>query len=80
MTTREPLESELKRRTRFGALRHVATCSSTQDLAEEAAKEIRGAPHDAVFWADHQEQGRGRGEEKLKGSSHQVGGGGVRAE
>ena len=60
MTTREPLESELKRRTRFGTLRHVATCSSTQDLAEESAKAIGGAPHDAVFWADHQEQGRGR--------------------
>jgi BirA family transcriptional regulator, biotin operon repressor / biotin---[acetyl-CoA-carboxylase] ligase len=49
------LETLLARRTRFRRLVHVASCSSTQDLA--AAE-----PHDgeAVFWADHQTQGRGR--------------------
>lgn len=63
MTDDESLENELKRRTRFARLRHVASCGSTQDLA---AAELADAPRDgqksgdAVFWADHQTGGRGR--------------------
>lgn len=60
MTTREPLESVLKRRTRFRRLLHVDACDSTQDLAIEDATETGAAPPDAVFWADHQRRGRGR--------------------
>jgi BirA family transcriptional regulator, biotin operon repressor / biotin---[acetyl-CoA-carboxylase] ligase len=49
------IETLLAQRTRFRRLSHVASCPSTQDLAAVA-------PHDgdAVFWADHQTQGRGR--------------------
>ncbi len=49
------LETQLRQRTRFRRLVHVAACASTQDLA---AAEPNGP--DAVFWADHQTRGRGR--------------------
>lgn len=55
MTTAPPLETLLAQRTRFRRLLHVPSCSSTQDLA--AAEPPNG---DAVFWADHQTNGRGR--------------------
>ncbi len=60
MTTRDPLQSELKRRTRFGRLLHVTACDSTQDLAVDTSTISPAAPEDAVFWADHQQRGRGR--------------------
>ncbi len=41
--------------TRFRRCVHVATCTSTQDLA--ATPPLDG---DAVYWADHQTHGRGR--------------------
>lgn len=55
MSNDAALEALLRQRTRFRRLVHVASCRSTQDLAA-------APPHDgdAVFWADHQEQGRGR--------------------
>ena len=49
------IETLLAQRTRFRRLLHVASCTSTQDLA---AAEPRDG--DAVFWADHQTKGRGR--------------------
>jgi hypothetical protein len=42
------IETLLAQRTRFRRLLHVASCTSTQDLA---AAEPRDG--DAVFWADH---------------------------
>jgi len=56
----ERIESELKRRTRFAALHHAASCDSTQDLAAAAATDSARTSGDAVFWADHQRAGRGR--------------------
>jgi BirA family transcriptional regulator, biotin operon repressor / biotin---[acetyl-CoA-carboxylase] ligase len=55
MLTDAQLETALAERTRFRRLVHVASCSSTQDLAAAAA-----ANGDGVFWADHQTKGRGR--------------------
>ncbi len=55
MSNDAALEGQLGRHTRFARLVHVATCTSTQDLA--AAPPTDG---DAVFWADHQQKGRGR--------------------
>ena len=49
------IETLLAQRTRFRRLHHVASCPSTQDLATAAPRD-----GDAVFWADHQTQGRGR--------------------
>lgn len=49
------LQNLLERRTRFARLVHLATCTSTQDVA--AAESIDGP---VVVWADHQTQGRGR--------------------
>jgi BirA family biotin operon repressor/biotin-[acetyl-CoA-carboxylase] ligase len=46
---------QLAASTRFGRLIHVASCTSTQDLA--AADPNRSA---AIYWADHQTAGRGR--------------------
>jgi BirA family biotin operon repressor/biotin-[acetyl-CoA-carboxylase] ligase len=48
------IETLLRERTRFRRLVHVPSCDSTQDLA------AAGSDGDAVFWADHQTQGRGR--------------------
>ena len=62
MHAHENLESELKRRTRFQTLVHVASCNSTQDLAAEAPTSIPDRSGDTVFWADHQTRGRGRQE------------------
>jgi BirA family biotin operon repressor/biotin-[acetyl-CoA-carboxylase] ligase len=54
--TRDPrIETLLAERTRFRRLLHVASCSSTQDLA--AAQPRDG---DFAVWADHQTKGRGR--------------------
>src|SRR5688572_25290338 len=55
MATDSRIETLLAESTRFRILRHVASCSSTQDLAQQEP-----AAGDAVFWADHQEHGRGR--------------------
>lgn len=55
MTTDQEIETALAARTRFGRLVHLAACSSTQDVAAAAPRD-----GDAVFWADHQTQGRGR--------------------
>jgi BirA family biotin operon repressor/biotin-[acetyl-CoA-carboxylase] ligase len=55
MTNDTRIETELRDRTRFRRLVHVASCSSTQDLAADDAE-----PDDAVYWADHQTCGRGR--------------------
>lgn len=49
------LETELMRTTRFRRLVHVASCDSTQALAE---RDVHGGW--AVFWTDHQSAGRGR--------------------
>lgn len=49
------IEALLRQRTRFLALVHEVSCSSTQDLAAQ-----HPGAGDAVFWADHQTQGRGR--------------------
>ncbi len=49
------IETLLRERTRFRKLVHLASCSSTQELA---GAESGGG--DAVFWADHQTRGRGR--------------------
>lgn len=49
------LSSRLAATTRFLRLVHEAKCASTQDLAA-ADRE----PSWAIFWADHQEAGRGR--------------------
>lgn len=55
MTTDNQIETALAARTRFRRLVHLASCGSTQDLAAAAPRN-----GDAVFWADHQTQGRGR--------------------
>lgn len=60
MTPDEQLESVLKRQTRFAKLIHVQTCDSTQDLAAHEPVDANKMSIDAVFWADHQTQGRGR--------------------
>ena len=52
------LEHELRRRTRFGRLLRLQSCTSTQDAAANMAGG-EDAP-DAVVWADHQTDGRGR--------------------
>src|SRR3970040_740452 len=59
MTDDARIETLLRERTRFRHLAHVASCSSTQDLAamDPGAGDGGG---DAVFWADHQTRGRGR--------------------
>jgi len=57
-TTR--IETLLRTRTRFAALRHEASCTSTQDLAATAPRDSAGRLVEAVFWADHQTRGRGR--------------------
>jgi len=62
MTDDQELQSLLKRRTRFARLVHVPTCASTQALAEADLRENPEGPIDAVFWADHQTDGRGRQE------------------
>ncbi len=49
------LETELSDSTCFQRLTHVASCDSTQALAERDA--FGGC---AVFWSDHQSAGRGR--------------------
>ena len=60
MHAHQNLESELKRRTRFQTLLHVASCNSTQELAAEEPTTNPERSGDAVFWADHQTRGRGR--------------------
>jgi BirA family biotin operon repressor/biotin-[acetyl-CoA-carboxylase] ligase len=60
MTPDEKLESVLKRQTRFAELIHVQSCDSTQDLAAQEPAGGNEMSGDAVFWADHQTQGRGR--------------------
>jgi BirA family biotin operon repressor/biotin-[acetyl-CoA-carboxylase] ligase len=60
MTPDEQLESVLKRQTRFAKLIHVQSCDSTQDLAAHEPVDTNKMSVDAVFWADHQTQGRGR--------------------
>lgn len=63
MTADAETEKALERATRFRRLVHVVSCSSTQDLALAdtlGAASPDGPPPDAVFWADHQERGRGR--------------------
>lgn len=50
-----PFETLLQQRTRFRRLVHVASCTSTQDLAAAAPRD-----GDAIFRADHQTKGRGR--------------------
>lgn len=57
MTSHPRLDDELRRRTRFGRLVHVASCASTQDLA---AEQDLADPTDLIVWADHQTRGRGR--------------------
>ena len=57
MTPTPNLEDELKRRTRFARLVHLASCESTQDVAAEMDPDDDG---DLVVWADHQTRGRGR--------------------
>ncbi|MHC4076965.1 MAG: biotin--[acetyl-CoA-carboxylase] ligase [Planctomycetota bacterium] len=52
------LEAWLREHTRFQRLLHVVTCPSTQQLAQDDV----GSGDCAVFWADHQTAGRGRGE------------------
>jgi BirA family biotin operon repressor/biotin-[acetyl-CoA-carboxylase] ligase len=54
------LESVLKRQTRFAKLIHIASCTSTQDLAAHQHDDANKESIDTVFWADHQTQGRGR--------------------
>ncbi len=49
------LETELQRRTRFHRLVHLATCTSTQDVAAGHSDDTP-----TVVWADHQTRGRGR--------------------
>jgi len=49
------LETELLQTTRFQRLIHVASCDSTQALAEQSESEGW-----SVFWSDHQSAGRGR--------------------
>ncbi len=51
------LEAWLRQHTRFERLLHVVSCPSTQGLAQ-ADTPIDSS---AVFWADHQTDGRGRG-------------------
>jgi len=53
--TDQELATCLRERTAFRRLVHVAGCASTMDLAAGDAGD-----DDAVFWADHQQQGRGR--------------------
>ncbi len=53
--TDQELTTRLRERTGFATLCHVATCTSTMDLA---AADPVDTP--AVFWADHQTAGRGR--------------------
>jgi BirA family biotin operon repressor/biotin-[acetyl-CoA-carboxylase] ligase len=55
MPTDPQIETLLAERTRFRTLVHMASCASTQDAAAAATRD-----GDAVFWADHQTQGRGR--------------------
>jgi BirA family biotin operon repressor/biotin-[acetyl-CoA-carboxylase] ligase len=54
------IETLLRARTRFVALRHEASCPSTQDLAATTPRDASGRFLEAVFWADHQTRGRGR--------------------
>ncbi|MEQ1630760.1 MAG: biotin--[acetyl-CoA-carboxylase] ligase [Planctomycetota bacterium] len=49
------LSARLAATTRFARLHHVATCTSTQDLAANDPD-----PAWAIYWADHQDAGRGR--------------------
>ena len=53
------LAAWLREHTRFQRLLHVASCASTQALAQETAQE-GDQPGPTVFWADHQTEGRGR--------------------
>jgi BirA family biotin operon repressor/biotin-[acetyl-CoA-carboxylase] ligase len=55
MLADDQIETLLRQSTRFRRLHHVASCTSTQDLAAVAPRD-----GDAVFWADHQTRGRGR--------------------
>lgn len=52
------LEYELRRRTRFERLVRLQACASTQDAA--ASSDFGADDLDAVVWADHQTNGRGR--------------------
>lgn len=58
MATKE-LAERLAATTQFARLLHVASCASTQDLAA-ADRETTWA----IFWADHQDAGRGRQQRK----------------
>jgi BirA family biotin operon repressor/biotin-[acetyl-CoA-carboxylase] ligase len=60
MPTDAQIETLLAERTRFRKLMHMASCSSTQDVAAAAPRD-----GDAVFWADHQTAGRGRQQRSL---------------
>jgi BirA family biotin operon repressor/biotin-[acetyl-CoA-carboxylase] ligase len=55
MLADDQIETMLRQSTRFRRLHHVASCTSTQDLAGASPRD-----GDAVFWADHQTRGRGR--------------------
>lgn len=56
----ERAESLMREVSRFGRLVHVASCSSTQDLALASDLDAASGPDDAVYLADHQTAGRGR--------------------
>lgn len=62
MTRPDFLQSELKRRTRFRALVHRASCESTQEMAAAGSTGDDDVSRDAIFWTDHQTRGRGRRE------------------
>ncbi|MCA8976734.1 MAG: biotin--[acetyl-CoA-carboxylase] ligase [Planctomycetes bacterium] len=54
------MNSLMRDRTRFARFVHVASCTSTQDLALADHVTENGARPDAVYIADHQTSGRGR--------------------
>ncbi len=58
------LEAWLQEHTRFRRLLHVVSCASTQSLALEDVGPKDSAVDCAVFWADHQTAGRGRGRDR----------------
>jgi len=60
----QELATRLRTETGFGRLVHVADCASTMDLAASD----QGADA-AVFWADHQDAGRGRQQRLWHGTS-----------
>lgn len=51
----QDLATQLAAQTRFARLVHVASCTTTQELAANDH-----GTDDAIFWSDHQTAGRGR--------------------